>query len=116
MRIHIKHWFTPGTSDSEDPDVSPGAQIRVLAVARPRREPYTAEHVTRPTTRFPANLFLELHDCLYLDTGPQRERRHADGTAGVPAGVAEHIDEQLRRAVDDQVLLHECRVAVDEAG
>src|SRR5712675_1854053 len=55
---------------------------------------------------------LQLQYRLDLDAGAQRQRGHPDGGAGVPAGLAQHVYEKLRRAVDDEVLFAEVRVTV----
>src|SRR6185437_3524355 len=61
-------------------------------------------------------LLLNLHNRFHFHAGPQWQGRQADCAAAVPTGVAEDVDEQLRGAVDDQVLLGEVKIAVDEAG
>ena len=52
---------------------------------------------------------------LDFNRGVERERGNADGGAGVFAGVAEDIDEEVAGAVDDLRLLAETRRARDEA-
>src|SRR6476469_9577932 len=51
---------------------------------------------------------------LDLDGGVEREHRDTDGGAGVDAGVAEGLAEQLAGAVDDTGLTGEGGVARDE--
>ncbi len=46
----------------------------------------------------------DLHDGVDLDGGVERQRGHADGGAGMLAGIAQHVDEQVGGAVDDEVL------------
>ena len=54
------------------------------------------------------------HDELDLDRGAQRQLGHPDGRAGVPARVAEHRAQQLRRAVHDTGLPGEAGRRRDE--
>src|SRR5581483_115136 len=56
-----------------------------------------------------ANLGHELD----LDSDVEGQLRQPDGGAGVAAGVAEHVDEEVRTAVDDRRGLVEARGAVD---
>ena len=56
-----------------------------------------------------------LDDHVDLDRRAQRQLGDADGAAGVPAGLAEHRAEQLRRAVDHARLAGEALGRRDEA-
>lgn len=49
----------------------------------------------------------DLRDQLDLHARAQRDLRDPEGAAGVGAGVAEHLSEQLARAIGDQVVLGE---------
>src|SRR5579871_4914174 len=60
-------------------------------------------------------LGLEFDDGFDLDACAKGEGCHSDCGAGVPAGVAEYVAEELGSAVDDQVLLDEIGVGVDES-
>ncbi len=44
---------------------------------------------------------IDLHDDLDLDRDVEWQLGHPDGRAGTSAGLAEHLDEQLRPAIDD---------------
>src|SRR6267378_4704865 len=57
----------------------------------------------------------DLDDRLDLDRDAVGQRSHADGRAGVLALVAEHLDEQVRAAVDHLGLVGELRRAVHHA-
>src|SRR5437879_10949236 len=57
----------------------------------------------------------DLDDRLDLDRDAVRQGSHADGGARVLALVAEHLDEQVRAAVDHLGLVGEIRRAVHHA-
>src|SRR5665213_4140666 len=52
---------------------------------------------------------------LDLDRAPSGQRGHPDRGAGVTTGVAQHVEEQLARAVDDRGLLLEAGGRSDES-
>ena len=54
-------------------------------------------------------------DAFDLDRHAVRKRAHADRRAGVPSGVAEHLDEQVGAAVDHLGLVLEVGRRVDHA-
>jgi len=62
-----------------------------------------------------AILRLDRDDSFNLDRDLAGQGDVADGGAGVPAGFAEHIDEQVRAAVDDLGRIVEIRRGVDHA-
>jgi hypothetical protein len=51
--------------------------------------------------------FLHLDDHFHPDAGAERQLGHAQRRAGVAAGLAEDVADELRRAVDDEVLAGE---------
>src|SRR6516165_1245258 len=57
----------------------------------------------------------DLYDQLDLDRRIERQRRRADRAAGMPAGLAEHFEQQLAGPVDDLRLPGETGVAGHEA-
>ena len=57
----------------------------------------------------------DLDDGLDFDGGVERQGGHADGSAGMLAGFAEHVGDQVRGAVGDEMLFDEARCRRDEA-
>src|SRR5688572_15434358 len=59
-------------------------------------------------------LWLDLKDCLDFDARAKRQLRHPDGRASMQSELwPEHIDEKLRRPIDDQVMVGEVQVTVN---
>src|SRR5437660_12247870 len=63
----------------------------------------------------PRRRILDLDDHLDLDRNAARQRAEADRRAGVPAAIAEHLDEQIGAAVDDFGLVAELGHGIDHA-
>jgi hypothetical protein len=57
----------------------------------------------------------DLEDALDLHGHAERQRRRADGGAAVPPGIAQRLDQEIRRAVDHLGLVAEIAGGVDEA-
>src|SRR5947199_5234015 len=81
---------------------SPRARARALAKKAGGRPPLDDDG---------SAISADLDDDLDLDRRVEREYGDTDGAAGVPAGVAEHLAEQLRGAVHDTGLAEEPRRA-----
>src|SRR6478672_11020964 len=89
-----------------------------ITVVPPRVRGGAACHSTRqhpePRWSWDVSLLGERDDDLHLDGGVQRQHGHTDSGAGVDAGVAEGLAEQLAGTVDDARLASEGGVAGDE--
>ena len=83
---------------------------------RPCRRPAAPAGRRIPTPSSAVSSRRHFGDQLDLDRGVERQHRHPDRAPRVPAGLAEHLDQELARAVGDLRLAGERRIARDEAG